>query len=231
MRIDEIYRVPQSLYKGGAEDLTKGVTNARLREYFRNSKPLPGHKDLRYNIVPLGSQVEVVVIDPAIKTQIIADLILKPKKTFPVANSYEIAVANVDERYRGQGLIPAMYDIVLDVLKGNLVSSTTQTPGGRKIWTRLIQDPNIKVQGVAMIPTRAFTNRRLVDKTIEEIMKVGAEYLGYSTNRQYHVFSFPVESVGDELRNLIPDSKIKLYNAVTNVIKTGLMASRTKSKN
>lgn len=59
-------------------------------------------------------------------------------------------------------------------------------------------------------------------------MKVGAEYLGYSTNRHYHVFAFPVESAGDELRNLIPDSKIKLYNSVSHIIKTGLMASRNK---
>lgn len=226
MLINEIYRVPQSLYRGGAQDLTRGVTAAHLAQYFQGTKPLPGRQPLRYNILPYGTQIEVVIVDPGVRDQIIADLILRPKKTFPVANSYEIKVANVDERYRGQGLIFAMYDIVLDQMSGHLVSSTTQTPGGRRIWTSLINDPDITVQGVAYIPTSSFTNRRLVDSTIEEIMKIGGVYLGPSTNRRYHAFAFPVESVGDELANAIPDSRIRVYNAVTSVIKTGLMASR-----
>lgn len=226
MMLDEVYRVPQSWFKGGAEDLVRGVDAEKMRAYFRNTRPLPGHKTLRYNILNQGPYTEIVLIDPRVKTRPIANLTLRLKKTFPVANSYEIAVAIVDERYRGQGLIFAMYDIVLDKLQGHLVSSTTQTPGGRKIWTSLIQDPRIEVQGVAYVPTRSFTNQRLINQTIEEIMKVGAVYLGASTNRKYHAFAFPVESVGDELANAIPDSRIQVYNAVTSIIKTGLMASR-----
>ena len=236
MYLTEIYRVPQSLYKGGAEDLTLGVTDVRLREYFRNTKPLPGKEPLRYKIMPSGKTVQIVIIDPNVKTQVIAELILKPKRSFPIPNSYEISVANIDERYRGQGLIFSLYDIVLDELQGHLISSTAQTPGGRKTWTKLIQDPNVEAVGLAMVPAGSFSNRRQVNKVIEEIMKIGAVYLGVVGNvgtgtslvRRHHLFSFPVETAesGSELANAIPDSKIRLYNSVSSIIKTGLMASR-----
>ena len=226
--ISEIYRVPQSLYRGGAQDLTKGVTKQRLQDYFRNSKPLPGHSPLRYNILPLGTRTEIVILDPAVTDQIVGDLILRPKKTFPLPHSYEIQVANVDERYRGQGLILALYDIALDRLSANLVTSTTQTPSGRRIWTHLNQDPKIKVQGLAMVPAGSLRNRRQVDRIIEEIMSIGADYLGPSTDHKYHLFAFPVQSQGGELTNAIPDSKIQVYNRVTSVIHTGLMASRQR---
>jgi hypothetical protein len=230
MLISEVYRVPQSLYRGGAQDLVKGMSTQRLRDYFRNSRPLPSRSPLRYNILPLGTKTEVVILDPAVTDQIVGDLILAPKKTFPVPRSYEIQVANVDERYRGQGLIMDLYRVALDQLDATLVSSTTQTPSGRRIWTRLIQDPEIEVQGVAMVPAGRLRSGRGVNRMIDEIMHIGADYLGPTSNGLFHLFAFPVESAGDELVNAVPGSRIRIYNSVTSVIKTGLMASRQRPR-
>ena len=102
------------------------------------------------------------------------------------------------------------------------------TPSGRRIWTHLNQDPKIKVQGLAMVPAGSLKNRRQVDRIIEEIMSIGADYLGPSTDHKYHLFAFPVKSQGKELSNAIPDSKIQVYNRITSVIHTGLMASRQR---
>jgi Acetyltransferase (GNAT) family len=100
----------------------------------------------------------------------------------------------ISKDMRGKGLATSLYGIVLSILNLNLVSDSTQTPGGARTWVSLSKIPNVSVMGLMYHPSP------------EEIKTLGARSLQGNAS-----YVFPITVVNN---NIVPanSSETKLYS-------------------
>jgi hypothetical protein len=121
------------------------------------------------------------------------------------------------------GIAKSLYGIFLSILKRPLVSGSMQTAGGRRNWVSLSRIPGVKVMGYAKLRDSDFDigksgervdywderNLESLKKTIDSVMKAGAEYMG-EDNRGDHYFNFHIEEGAGKRMKAISNA-IKLY--------------------
>jgi GNAT superfamily N-acetyltransferase len=194
--ITEIAAMPAHQFSGGKDMLGMFQTPAK-----KHLKPLPGGTDLQYAIVKgthfYGTIVQIV--DPGMpgitRPQVVAVLNLDSSS---LPNTMQVGSITVDEDYRGRGLARALYGIVLTIMRKNLVSGSSQTPGGRRNWMSLASIPGVEVQGLVRIPNQIFDMartatvspqwRKYAERTVDQIMELGGQFHSKENNSTYWLF-------------------------------------------
>jgi GNAT superfamily N-acetyltransferase len=195
--LTEIAAMPANQFAGGKDMLGMFQTPAK-----KHLKPLPGGTDLQYAIVKgthfYGTIVQIV--DPGMpgitRPDVVAVLNLDSSS---LPNTVQVGSITVDEDYRGRGLARALYGIVLTIMQKNLVSGSSQTPGGRRNWMSLASIPGVEVQGLVRIPNQIFDLertatvspqwRKYADRTMDQIMELGGQFYSKDNNSTYWLFN------------------------------------------
>ena len=145
---------------------------------------------------------------------------------------YQVDTITVDEAYRNFGIGRSLNGIALSILKLTLMSGYSQTPGGVKNWFNLASIPGVEIKGVLKIndydlgPTkplpasaerwervRFYYLQQKASRMIDQIMRIGGEYLGRSRNGVAHFFSFDVVPGTNKLEPVVQQTINKLYSS------------------
>ena len=228
--ISEITRARMSRYMGGGGELDLWSVPARRERLLRSSKPLSDIAGLNYYVEKTSLGYEIFVIDPENTTKpIVGHLSLTAHRYFPVLAAMVDAIT-VREKYRGRGIAPAMYRIVLFELGLTLLAGSEQTPGGRKNWLKIADMPGVEVKGYVPIYDSDFDDpeeyKKYTGKMIDKLMAAGGEYLGTSKHGRQHFFVFDVVPGTGELEPAVQGA-LKLYHGPTAAIIPGLLARAT----
>ena len=192
--LQEIATMPADQFAGGKDMLDYMPPPSKKR-----LKPLPGGTDLMYAIETMGPETRVQIVDPGVpgitRPVVVAVLNLDPSS---MPNTVQVGSITVDEDYRGRGLAKSLYGIVLTIMQKNLVSGSSQTPGGRRNWLSLATIPGVEVQGLVRIPNQIFDLersatvspqwRKYADRTIDQVMELGGQFYSKDGNSTYWLF-------------------------------------------
>jgi hypothetical protein len=192
--LQEIAAMPANQFAGGKDMLGMFQTPAK-----KHLKPLPGGTDLQYAIESNRYGTIVQIVDPGVpgitRPEVVAVLNLDSSN---LPNTVQVGSITVDEDYRGRGLARALYGIVLTIMQKNLVSGSSQTPGGRRNWMSLASIPGVEVQGLVRIPNQIFDLertatvspqwRKYADRTMDQIMELGGQFYSKDNNSTYWLF-------------------------------------------
>lgn len=216
MKITEIGKIPDNVF---TQSDVKSLFNA-LRLYKNLLKKLPGNNSYYYSF----DNKNMVIWNDKFKP--IAALSIHRADqdfySFPVKNSYAVNWIGVLKSYQGQNLAKSLYGLVLLPppvgLGGTLVSDESQTSGGRRNWASLARIPGVEVTGYVSFSIK-YPNMKLIDDLLG---RVGGVYLG---ENKYHIYyQFPITVDNNEVRNLIKNSKIKVYGDSEDSTNVGLIA-------
>jgi GNAT superfamily N-acetyltransferase len=165
----------------------------------------------------------VYIVDPGIpgitKNSIVASLSLVNSD---LPNTFQVGTITVDEDYRGRGLARALYGIVLTIMRKNLVSGSSQTPGGRRNWLSLASIPGVEVKGLVTVSNRDTDTtvgdpksryNKYVEKTIDRVMELGGQLVGKNKSASY--WTFDVEPGNGRLEPVVQNALSKLYGRET----------------
>lgn len=220
--INEIYKLRQTDFTGGKNYISGAPRNAKW-------KPLPGGSGLQWVTGVKNNNFMVYIGD---KGETVGELCLKVNAEFSdvLDSPMEVQYITVDEDYQGRGIAKSLYGIVLSILKITLVAGESQTPGGRRNWLSLVKIPGLEVKGLIKIhdsefgPDEKSKGRRerwqvaaarleteQADSYIDQIMKLGGEYLG-KTSYDFRLFAFDVQEGNGELTPKIKTALSKIYN-------------------
>jgi hypothetical protein len=195
--LTEIEHMKQSHFTGG-----KDMLDSFKKPGKKHLKPLPGGTDLLYSITKDTYGSYVYIVDPGVpgitKQSIVASLSLVDVTQVGLPNSVQVGTITVDEDYRGRGLAKSLYGIVLTIMRKNLVSGSSQTPGGRRNWMSLASIPGVEVQGLVRIPNQIFDMartatvspqwRKYAERTVDQIMELGGQFHSKDNNSTYWLF-------------------------------------------
>ena len=161
----------------------------------------------------------VYIVDPGVpgitKHSIVASLSLIDSN---LPNTFQVGTITVDEDYRGRGLARALYGIVLTIMRKNLVSGSSQTPGGRRNWLSLASIPGVEVKGLVTVSNRDTDTtvgdpksryNKYVEKTIDRVMELGGQFV--SKEKNYNYWAFDVEPGNGQLQPVVRNALSKLY--------------------
>jgi hypothetical protein len=186
MKIDELRSVEP---KDTLGMLTFNST--AMKEIFNTAKKLP-NSPYFYSVIPSGGHQssnddDVCLISPDKK--LVGVLTIQISEDTAYVKGLEIS-----KDMRGKGLATSLYGIVLSILKLNLVSDSTQTPGGARAWVSLSKISNVSVMGLIYHPSP------------EEIKTLGAKNLDGSA-----AYVFPVTVVNNTMVSA-NSSETQLYS-------------------
>jgi hypothetical protein len=156
-----------------------GNKDAKLKKLEGNISPLP-NSDYYYAIVPSmgygakGTDEDVCLLSP--DKQLIGILTVQISGDTAYVMGLEI-----DHAWRNKGLATSLYGILLSIEHLDIVSDSSQTPGGARTWVRLSKIPGVEVRGLVYNPTP------------EQIEMLGASKFGGTS------YTFPVSLVNNHL--------------------------------
>lgn len=186
MKIDELRSVEPKDSLG-----MLNFNSSAMHEILNTAKQLP-NSPYFYSVIPSGGHQssnddDVCLISPDKK--LVGVLTIQIAEDTAYVRGLEIS-----KNMRGKGLATSLYGIVLSILNLNLVSDSTQTPGGARTWVSLSKIPNVSVMGLMYNPSP------------EEIKTLGAKNLKGGTS-----YVFPVTVVNN---TMVPanSSEIQLYS-------------------
>jgi GNAT superfamily N-acetyltransferase len=205
--LQEIEAIPAQSFAGGKDILHTNRLPAK-----RNLKPLPGGTDLLYAVERNRYVQRVSIVEPGMpgitKPHVVAVLNLDTVTYLP--NTVQVQTITVDEHYRGRGLAKALYGLVFTVMRKNLLSGASQTPGGRRNWMSLANIPGVEVRGMVRIPDQIFDMKRHSDRTMDQIMALGGQFFTKNNHNTYWLFDV-VPGKGS-LQPAVKNSLSKLYD-------------------
>lgn len=215
--LNEIHRLTQRDFSGGEKYISGASKSTKWT-------PLPGGSGLGWATAFKGSKLFIYIGD---KGETVGELCLSATATLNnvLKNPMEVDYITVHEDYQGRGIAKSLYGIVLSILKITLIAGASQTPGGRRNWLSLVKIPGLEVKGVIEIKDNDLgsTNskeasqswQRRVDKNadvfIDELMKLGGDYLGMNKYGS-RIFAFDVIEGKGELQAAVKSSLSKIYN-------------------
>jgi len=217
--ITEIVRIGKGEFVPGKGDMAKYNP-----AFDRAAKSLPGGSGLKYVVDKDGDALSIYILDYKSGTgDLVGQLDLSRFANFPVKNAWQVESTVVDPAYCSQGIGKSMYGVFLSILKLTLVAGGDQTEGGRRSWLSLANIPGVKVKGYVPISDYYFSDidhegplvKKKFDQLIDNIMSMGGEYIGRSTNAHY--FAFDVVPGTGELEPAVKNQlKLYGYNSLTN---------------
>jgi hypothetical protein len=214
--ITEIVRISKGEFVPGKGDMAKYNP-----AFDRAAKSLPGGSGLKYVVDKDGDTLSIYILDYKAGTgDLVGQLDLGRFANFPVKNAWQVESTVVDPAYRSQGIGKSMYGIFLSILKLTLVAGGDQTEGGRRSWLSLANIPGVEVKGYIPVSDRYFSEKnpndtrlndsekKKFDRLLDNVMNMGGEYIGRSTNSHY--FAFDVMPGTGELEPAVKN-ELKLY--------------------
>lgn len=176
------------------------VNNEVLTKIVSKAKPLP-NSEYFYSIIPSTHNgatfydYDISLLDP--KKQLIGMMTVQI-----VEDTAYVKMIELSQLYRGLniGLSSSFYGILLSVLKiKNIVSDSTQTDAGARMWAKVSSIPGVTVMGLMYGPSK------------EQIEAFGASHY------QGNMYVFPVKISGERLIAVKPDAP-SLYSKDDNKI-------------
>jgi len=237
--IVEIEPIPSDDFPGGAEILLRGT-----KSKIPGLKPVPG---MRSNFgFSVRASDALTLIDIYVKEKDgrfrnIAALSIYPAHSdmFPVKNAYMVSYITTHQKYRGRGLASKLYELYFRYVGKILLSGLEQTPGGQRNWVSMFKSDNLAVYGLTAIKDIVFTTdsyntkeeaaRRAnqLDRHIQDLMNIGAEYVGTTLRSRYkkHWFRVPLRRDRNKLEVLLKTSNVSMYSKNEMEIRSVLMAT------
>ena len=166
---------------------------AKLKKLEGNINPLP-NSNYFYAIVPSmshgakGNEQDVCLLSPA--QQLIGILTVQM-----AGDTAYVMGLEIDKAWRNKGLATSLYGILLSIEHLDIVSDSSQTPGGARTWVSLSKIPGVEVRGLVYNPTP------------EQIEMLKASKFGGTS------YTFPVSLVHNQLVPSASD-KTDLYSSV-----------------
>ena len=167
--------------------------DAKLKKLEGNINPLP-NSNYFYAIVPSmsygakGNEQDVCLLSP--DQQLIGILTVQM-----AGDTAYVMGLEIDKAWRNKGLATSLYGILLSIEHLDIVSDSSQTPGGARTWVSLSKIPGVKVRGLVYNPTP------------EQIEMLKASKFGGTS------YTFPVSLVNNQLVPSASD-KTDLYSSV-----------------
>ena len=172
----------------------------------------------------------------------VATLSIHPAgSNFPVKNAYMVSYITTRENYRGQGLASKLYELYFRYVGKVLLSGLEQTPGGQRNWVSMFKSDNLAVYGLTAIKDIVFTDTtdsyntkeeaarkaNQLDRHIQDLMDMGAEYVGTTLRSRYkkHWFRVPLRRDRNKLEVLRKTSNVRMYSKNEMEIRSVLMAT------
>jgi hypothetical protein len=167
--------------------------DAKLKKLEGNINPLP-NSNYFYAIVPSmspgarGNEQDVCLLSP--DQQLIGILTVQM-----AGDTAYVMGLEIDKAWRNKGLATSLYGILLSIEHLDIVSDSSQTPGGARTWVSLSKIPGVEVRGLVYNPTP------------EQIEMLKASKFGGTS------YTFPVSLVNNQL---VPSAsnKTDLYSSV-----------------
>ena len=236
--IVEIEPISPDDFPGGAEALWRGT-----KSKIPGLKPVPG---MRSNFgFTVRSSDALTLIDIYVKEKDgwfrnVAALSMYPSRSdmFPVKNAYMVSYITTHENYRGLGLASKLYELYFRYVGKILLSGLEQTPGGQRNWVSMFNSDNLAVYGLTAIKDIVFATDKhnteaaarkanQLDRHIQDLMNMGAEYVGTTLRSRYkkHWFRVPLRRDRNKLEVLLKTSNVSIYSKDEMEIRSVLMAT------
>ena len=128
-----------------------GSKDAKLKKLEGNINPLP-NSNYFYAIVPSmsygakGIDEDVCLLSP--DKQLIGILTVQM-----TGDTAYVMGLEIDQAWRNKGLATSLYRILLSIEHLDIVSDSSQTPGGARTWVSLSKTPGVEVRGLVYNPT------------------------------------------------------------------------------
>ncbi|MFZ9610898.1 MAG: hypothetical protein ACO294_09385 [Methylococcales bacterium] len=213
--IAEIEPIARDAFIGGSKALW-----SKTKAKIPGLKPVPGMgSEFGFSV---SSNPSLVVIEIYVKEKDgrfrnVAALSIYPAgSNFPFKNAYMVSYITTHEGYRGQGLASKLYELYFRYVGKILLSGLQQTPGGQRNWVSMFKSDNLAVYGLTAIKDHAFTadkSRHVqLNRHIQDLMNIGAEYVGTSERGRKHWFRVPLRRDRNRLEVLRNTSNVKMYS-------------------
>ena len=188
-------------------------------------KKLPGDNSYWYAIKKSWSGDSVIyMIDKDNKNKLIGRFSIykitqeSTKNTFKTKKLAGVNSIATHQDYRGKGIATSLYGIVLNLMGYTLISGDSQSPGGRKNWTRLNNITGVEVKGYLTFNPR-HRDDYVMDKIIDRLMKSGAQYMGEDLwGKEYWAF----DVIGGDKELTAYKNLFRIYDPMD--VTTGLFA-------
>jgi GNAT superfamily N-acetyltransferase len=233
MKVDEIYTIPSYDYQG--ENNWGDVLLPVDLKSMGKPIPLPDGLEARVRsdyvsiYKPIKEDGEDVFLRIAGMELLGSDLPTpKPAR--------QVDTLSVHPKYRKKGLARILYHLALRYVSPYLEAGYQQTPGGKKMWLALANDPQVQVQGLV-----EFLEQEVIDQKyqadwakkakaelLKKFMALGPEYMGKSRDSKNKlIFLVPIVNLGRALALAQEFSDIQLYHEVHRppALTTGLLAT------
>ena len=233
--IVEIEPIPPDDFPGGSKILWP-------QRRLRGLKPVPGMGSkfgfiIRYNstIIDIYAKEK----DGWFRNVATLSIYPAPSDMFPVKNAYMVSYITTHENYRGRGLASKLYELYFRYVGKILLSGLEQTPGGQRNWVSMFKSDNLAVYGLTAIKDIVFATDKYntkeeaarkanqLDRHIQDLMDMGAEYVGTTLRSRYkkHWFRVPLRRDRNKLEVLLKTSNVSMYSKNEMEIRSVLMAT------
>jgi hypothetical protein len=158
---------------------------------------------------------------------------------FPFKDAYMVSYITTHQKYRGRGLASKLYELYFRYVGKILLSGLEQTPGGQRNWVSMFKSDNLSVYGLTAIKDSAFTPDKYhtkadiarrdaqLDSHIQDLMDLGAEYVGTARTGEHKKYWFrvPLRRDRNKLEALLKTSNVSMYSKNEMEIRSVLMAT------
>lgn len=222
MRLREIEAVRQDFYNGGNEDLSLWAEDLRGEGGTIFNKNLKATSDPGILYYVQRKNVPSAFVDDADYLFALADsnttglvgimTLHKTQLTTSPRNldAYYVHTITVSEDYRGRNLAMMMYMLAIKEYGLILQAGGEQTPGGRRNWVRLNQQPGVHVVGLIKVDS----------PSKEQLPMEQLKFIGTLGRHQVYIFNvFPGPT---QLRSLVRE--INLYHQGSRIMDATMIA-------
>lgn len=163
------------------------------------------HNGFSYNIMQGFRNISIYYSDMPDEYQEVAYLVTEPAG-YLIPKARRVGVIAVHPQFRRQGLATALYEIYFKKIGRYLLAGDKQSPGGRRNWVSLANNPNIEITGLLGIDSDQFNvdpssyygvSTREHNALWDKLMDLGAEYLKETDTFRW--FLVPVKNMGQQL--------------------------------
>jgi hypothetical protein len=202
--------------KDDADDFVKRSSEtgqAKRLGLAKKQKPLPGGSGLGYVFKTSGYTASVHIFD---KTEAVGLLTLStpPIDLLHVFGNKTLAIETigVEGGYEGRRIGLALYGIPMKEYGYTLLAGDSQTPDGRRMWTKLNSIPGVEVGGYNRIRLDRYSTEKDVAR-VETMLQRLSEQYGVEIaqiNERMYVVVFPVgvDPNGREMASMITPFKV-----------------------
>lgn len=162
-------------------------------------------KRFAYNITQNGELINMYYSYSPDMYQHVGFLVTEPARSV-IRGARRVRMIAVHPQFQRRGLATKLYDIFFDKVGRYLISDYQQSPGGRRMWAGLAENPKLEVVGLIGIDPDLFhtdpdsyygVSNREYDALWKKLMDIGAQYLREKDER--HWFLVPVKHLVKQL--------------------------------